>query len=197
MVMPLLYPLEPRGPFTVDDYYRMVEVGLLDSHARVELLEGLVVAMTPIGRPHESCVMRLTDRFAQALAGRVSFVVQSSVELGKRSVPQPDLTLATYRRDGYAERHPGPDDALLVIEVMDSSAARDRGLKLPLYARAGIRELWLVDLEEDLVEVYRSPGPDGYAVEMQVVRGQQVTPVFVDGVTLSADDILGPVRPRE
>ena len=190
MAMPLIVPLVDRGPFTVDDYHRMVEVGLLDEDSRVELLDGLIIVMGPIGHRHASCVNRLTDRFAQTMAGRVSLSVQNPVVLDSRSEPQPDVAILPYRRDGYAEAHPGPADVLLCIEVMDSSAERDRRLKVPLYARSGIRELWLVDLQEGQIEVHREPGPSGYASVHRVSRGERLTPHLLEDVTLSAADIL-------
>jgi len=189
--MPQTVPLALRGPFTVDDYHRMVDVGLLDEDSRVELLDGLIVLMNPIGTPHQGCVNRLADLFFRAAAGRVTVSVQGPVRLDRRSEPQPDLAILPYRKDGYAERHPGPGDALLLIEVMDSSGSRDRRLKVPLCARAGIRELWLVDLQEGRIEVCREPGPEGYASIRRVSRGEQLTPHLLEDVTLSADDILG------
>jgi len=191
MAMPYTVPLQISGPFTVDDYLRMVEVGLLDEDSRVELLDGLIVAMNPIGHRHEGCVNRLTDRIAQAAAGRVIISVQNSVKLSLRSMPQPDLAILSYRKDGYAEAHAAPADVLLCIEVMDSSADRDRRIKVPLYARAGIRELWLVDLEEGQIEVHREPGPQGFAAVRWVSRREQLNPHLLPDATLSADDILG------
>jgi len=191
MVMPQIAPLPLSGPFTVADYHRMVELGLLDEDDRVELLDGLIVLMGKIGPRHAGCVNRLTALFAQAVAGRVTISVQNPTILDDRSEPQPDVMLLPYRADGYATAHPGPGDMLLCIEVMDSSAYRDRRLKLPLYARAGVRELWLVDLDEDVIEVYRGPGPDGYAVEVRVVRGDRLTPLLVKSVVLAAEDVLG------
>ncbi len=197
MAMPYTVPLQISGPFTVDDFLHMFESGLLDGDARVELLDGLVVAMNPPGPPHASCVNRLNDRFIRAAPGRVTVSVQNAVKLDLRSMPLPDLAILPYRRDGYATAHAGPSDILLCIEVMDSSADRDRRIKVPLYARAGIRELWLVDLREGQMEVHLDPGPQGFASVRWVSRGESLTPHLLPDVTLDADDILGPVRPKE
>ena len=191
MAMPQTVPLPLRGPFTVADYNRMAETGLLDAKARVELLDGLIVEMSPMGPRHASCVTRLNRFFTVAGEGRITVRPQLPAILDEYSEPEPDVAVLKYRADGYAVAHPGPDDVLLLIEVMDSSVYRDRQLKLPLYARAGIRELWLVDLEGDVVDVYREPGPDGYAVERRAVRGERLTPSLLDFATLPVSDILG------
>jgi Uma2 family endonuclease len=191
MAMPYTVPFEVSGPFTVDDYLRLFETGVLDGEARVELLDGLIVAMNPPGPPHASCVNRLNDRFVRAAPGRVTVAVQNAVKLDLRSMPQPDLAILPYRRDGYAVAHPGPADILLCIEVMDSSADRDRRIKVPLYARAGVRELWLVDLNGEQIEVHRDPGPRGFASVRWVSRGETLTPLLLTDVVLDADDILG------
>ncbi len=142
-----------KGPFTVGDYHRMTETGVLRRDARVELLDGQVVEMSPIGSRRAGCVNRLTQMLAQAMAGRATVGIQNPVVLDDFSEPQPDVAVLTYRADGYAARHPGPADVLLLIEVMVTSADIDRDVKIPLYARAGIPEVWLVDLDADAVEV--------------------------------------------
>jgi len=189
--MPQTVPLPLRGPFTVADYHRMGELGLLDEDSRVELLDGLIVEASKIGPRQAGCVNQLTRFFILAGADQVTVATRNPVILDEYSEPLPDVAVLKYRADGYAVAHPGPDDVLLLIEVMDSSVYRDRQLKLPLYARAGIRELWLVDLEGDVVDVYREPGPDGYAVERRAVRGERLTPSLLDFATLPVSDILG------
>jgi hypothetical protein len=191
MAMPYTIPLQLKGPFTVADFQRMDELGLLPEDGRMELLDGMVVEMSPIGPRHAGCVNRLNQLLARAGAGQVTLGVQNPAVLDDRSQPQPDVTVLRYRRDGYATAHPGPDDVLLLIEVMDSSADRDRRIKVPLYARAGIRELWLVDLDADDIEVHREPGPNGYASVRWVARGDRLTPLLLETATLSGSDILG------
>lgn len=191
MGMPRLVPRLLKGPFTVGDYHRMAEAGVLRQDARVELLDGQVVELSPIGSPHAGCVNRLNQMLARALAGRATLGIQNPVVLDNFSEPQPDVTALKYRADGYAERHPSPADVLLLIEVMVTSAEHDRDVKIPLYARAGIPEVWLVDLEADTVEVYREPGEDGYALVRTATRADALVPLHLTTVTLSGADILG------
>ena len=186
MGMPLV-----RRSFTVGEYHRMAEVGILGEDDRVELIDGQVVAMTPIGPDHGSCVNRLTALFAP-LAGRQATVsVQNPVVLGEHQEPQPDLTVLRYRADGYRERHPEASDVLLVIEVGDTSFEADRRTKIPLYSRTGIPEAWLVNLPADTIECYREPTSEGYADIRTVQRGETLTPVRLPGITLRVDAILG------
>jgi Uma2 family endonuclease len=186
MGMPLV-----RRNFTVDEYHRMAQAGILGEDDRVELIDGQVVAMTPIGPDHGSCVNRLTALFAP-LAGRQATVsVQNPVVLGEHEEPQPDVTLLRYRADGYRARHPEASDVLLVIEVGDTSVDADRRTKIPLYARAGIPEAWLVNLPADAVECYREPTGEGYADLRTAQRGETLTPLQVPGIALRVDDILG------
>ena len=191
MGMPRMVPRLLKGPFTVDDYHRMAETGVLRPDARVELLDGQVVPMSPIGSPHAGCVNRLTQMLARALAGRATLGIQNPVVLDDFSEPQPDVAVLKYRSDGYAARHPSPADVLVLIEVMVTSAYIDRDVKLPLYARAGIPEVWLVDLGADVIEILREPGPDGYASVRTATRDDALVPLHLATVTLSGADILG------
>ncbi len=179
------------GPFTVDDYHRMAETGVLAWDARVELLDGLVVEMSPIGSPHAGCVNRLTRLFAIRAADVATVAVQNPTILDDRSEPQPDVMVLKYRADGYAARHPGPDDVLLLIEVAHTTLHKDREVKVPIYARTGVREVWLVDLEHDLIEIYRGPGADGYASVRTASRRDRLAPLLLPTVSLAAADILG------
>ena len=144
-----------RRTFTAEEYHRMVTAGILAEDDRVELIEGEIVRMSPIGSPHAACVDRLNALFTRRLARRATVRVQSPIALDGRSEPQPDVTVLRPREDYYAPQHPGPADILLVIEVVDTSGEYDRGTKLPLYARAGIREVWIVDVVHYTIEVYR------------------------------------------
>lgn len=130
-----------RRSFTVEEYHRMAEAGILREDDRVELLEGEIVEMTPIGSRHAACVDRLNQLGVRGVGPRAIVRVQSPVRLGERSEPQPDLTLLRARPDFYAHAHPGPADVLLIIEVAEASADADRTVKMPLYARAAIPEV--------------------------------------------------------
>jgi len=179
------------GPFTVDAYHRLAELGILDEDDRVELLDGQIVEMTPIGGAHAACVIRLTNLLSRRSARDISVSVQNPVVLAERWEPQPDI--AVLRRPGGAAGAWLPDaqDVLLIIEVADTSLERDRDLKIPRYAAAGIPEAWLVDLVGDAISVCRRPGPDGYGEIVTVSRGQPLRPLLLPGVALTADEILG------
>ena len=177
--------------FTVAEYYRMAEAGILGEDDRVELIEGEIVEMSPIGSRHAACVMRLTELFSQQVGERAHVNVQNPIRLGEHSEPQPDLALLRRRPDFYATSHPGPSDVLLVVEVAETSADYDREVKLPLYARAGIGEVWLVALAEEGIEVYRQPSPQGYQEVQRLRRGQRVVAQAFPDLELAVGDVLG------
>ena len=180
-----------RHPLTVEDYYRMAEVGILDHEARVELIEGDIIDMAPPGSEHAATVTYLTELLVRAAAGRAHVLAQNPVRLSDFSEPQPDLALLRRREDFYRERHPQPGDVLLVVEVAATSLKFDRDTKLPLYARHGIPELWLVDLggrrlvrhrglqqssyrlvdEPDVGVVLELPGLSGVTVDLRRLFG--------------------------
>jgi Uma2 family endonuclease len=177
--------------FTTDEVERMVQVGILHEDDRLELLDGQLVEMSPIDPPHASCVNRLTRLFAALLtSNRATVSVQNHIVLNPHQAPQPDLAVVRYRADGYRGRHPGPADTLLVIEVADSSVAWDRERKLPLYAEAGVPEMWLVNLPADVVEVHRAPEGRGYAEVRTARRGATIAPQAFPDLTLRVDEIL-------
>jgi Uma2 family endonuclease len=151
-----------RHRLTVADYDRMGEAGVFAPGTRVELIEGEVIDMASISSRHASAVARL-NRAATAAVGTMAIVqIQNPVRLGDRSEPEPDLMLLKPRDNFYAHAHPTPADVLLLIEVADSSARYDREIKLPLYARHGVCEVWIVDLDARLVRFFRSPVNDTY-----------------------------------
>jgi len=179
------------GPFTVEMYHKLGELGIFDEDDRVELLDGQIVEMTPIGGAHAACVIRLNDLLSRRSRSDTSVSVQNPVTLAERWEPQPDL--AVLRRAGGLSGAwlPKPQDVLLVIEVADTSLERDRDVKIPRYAAAGIAEAWLVDLVADAISVYRGPGPDGYRDIVTVNRGETLRPLLLPGVAMTADEILG------
>ena len=180
-----------RHRFTVDDYHRMAESGVLPKDARVELLDGEIVDMTPIGSRHGACVDRLSRALFSQLGSRAIVRVQGSVRLSRHSEPQPDLAVLRDRADFYAERHPSPDDILLLVEVADTTLEFDRSVKIPLYARAGIREVWIVDIEAEVAEVYGEPRGPAYGRVERVGRGAQIAAGALPGLTVTVEDILG------
>src|SRR3989442_3481508 len=148
-----------KGPFTVDTYQRLGELGMLGEDDRIELIDGQVVEMSPIGPGHAGCVTALTGLVGPLVAGRALVSVQNPVRLGGHSEPQPDVALLVPRADTYRTTHPQPEDVLLVIEVADASLEHDRDVKIPLYAAAGVPEGWLLNLPADAPTPYPAPRP--------------------------------------
>lgn len=178
--------------FTAKDFHRMVEAGILREDDRVELLHGEIVDMPPIGPGHAAGVNRLLNVFLPLQGERKAIIsVQNPIHLGEHSEPQPDLALLKPRPDFYAQGHPGPREILLVVEVMESSAGYDREVKVPLYARFGIPETWLVDVERGLIEVYREPGSEGYRQVHTLRRGERLSPEAFPQLILTVDEVLG------
>ena len=176
--------------FTVLDYHKMAGSGILSEDDRVELIEGEVVDLTPIGRTRAACVARLTDLFGEGLRRKVIVWAQNPLRLDQYSEPQPDVALLRWRRDFYADSEPGPDDVLLVIEVAETSLLYDRNVKISLYARAGTCEVWLVDLNGESVTIHREPGPQGYR-HVAVVQGSHLlNPLAFPDMVLTVDQIL-------
>jgi Uma2 family endonuclease len=174
--------------FSVEEYHRMAGAGLFGDDDRVELVEGEIIDMAPIGSRHAACVDRLNRLLVSRLGERAIVRVQSPVRLSDLSEPQPDVAVLAPRRDFYAGAHPGPADVLVVVEVADTTVAWDRGVKVPLYARAGVAEVWLVDLAGETVEVSRQPGAGGYGESHRAGRGDRLE---VMGAGIGVDEILG------
>ena len=179
-----------RRLFTVHEYYKMAQAGILHEDDRVELIEGEIVEMAPIGSRHAACVNRLNSTLSQSLGERAIVGVQNPIRLSEHSEPQPDLALLRAHPDFYSDAHPGPEDVLLVIEVADTTEDYDRGVKMPLYARSGILEAWLVDLAGGIIEVYRGPTPEGYQEVQRVQRGEGISVQAFPDVALAADEVL-------
>ena len=180
-----------RYRFDVDAFARMGEAGVFNEDERVELIDGEVREMTPIGPPHAGIVNRLTELLVTHLAGRATVIVQNPIRLDRHTEPQPDLVVARRRKGFYADRHPEPGDVLLVVEVADSSVRYDRAEKAPRYGRAGIPETWLVDVEAGAVTVYADPGPQGYARQQVRRRGERMAAASVPDLDLAVDDVFG------
>jgi Uma2 family endonuclease len=178
--------------FTLGEYRRMGDAGILSVDDRVELIEGEIVEMTPIGPPHAGIVDRIARALTLGLGLRGIVRVQGPVQLPALvSELNPDVALLRPREDFYTRSHPAPADVLLLIEVMDTSAERDRRVKLPLYARAGISEVWLVDLGAACIEVYRDLAAGDYREASVRRRGEAlVVPAFPD-VRPTVEDLLG------
>ena len=175
---------------TVAEYHKMAEVGILDPDDRVELIKGEVIKKDPFLSPHTSHVKRLNALMFRLFGNRVTISVQDPITIEDHSEPEPDIALLAFSEDFYAERHPRPDDVLLLIEVADSTLAKDQQLKLPLYAEAGIKEYWIVNLVEKQLEVYQKPKDSSYTIQKIYTSGDQVNLEGLDQA-ISAKDILG------
>lgn len=179
-----------RYKFTVDDYHRMVDSGILTEDSRVELIDGHILDMGPIGSRHAQCVNRLIKALVLAAGDDAIVTVQNPVRLSDLSEPQPDLMLL--RQRDYSDQLPGPDDVLLLVEVADTTLAYDRTTKLNLYARAGVREVWIVDLTHLVVFRYLEPTSAGYRVSQQSDRGATITSSVTDTlrIEISGNDLF-------
>ena len=203
--VPSANPVAPEAPspeprrrkFTVAEYYRMGEMGILGPDERVELIDGEIIVMPPIGPGHSGEVNRLNHRFSYPDNDRFIIHVQNPVRLEDGSELQPDIALLRYRQDYYGTAHPTPADVLLVIEVADSSLEFDRGVKAHVYGRAGVPETWVKNLPEDCIERFIEPGAEGYAQHTIHRRGETLTPVSLSDMELPVDDLLPPLAIEE
>ena len=151
-----------RRRFSRREYHRMAEVGILGRHDRVELIKGEIVEMSPTGRRHKAFVANLAQLLIVRLSGRGIVWVQSGIVLADDTEPEPDISILRQRTVPYKEREADSEDVFVLIEVADSSLAYDRSTKMRLYAEASIPEYWVVDCDAETIDVYRSPGPQGY-----------------------------------
>jgi Uma2 family endonuclease len=179
-----------RHRFTLDDWHQMIGTGMLRKDQRLELLDGEIYDMAPIGPAHQGAVNFLNRFWSTRLGTRAIVSVQGPVTAPPTSEPQPDVALLRDRQDFYRTAHSQPHDVFLVIEVADSSLDYDHA-KLRFYAQAGMREAWIVDLQDECVEVYRTPRDETYHDVHVVRRGEQLACLAFPDVTLPIDDILG------
>jgi Uma2 family endonuclease len=176
--------------FTVRDYHCMAEAGIFGPEERVELIEGEILEMSPIGRRHVGCVNRANRLFITKAGDRVVVSIQNSLELSDYTEPEPDVVLLKPRADDYAAKTVSAEDVLLVIEVAQTTLNYDRSRKLPLYAAAGVPEVWIEDLKNDLLLVYRHPSAKTYSTSLVLRRGESISPLALPDVILSVDELL-------
>ena len=173
-----------RHRLDVDAYYRMAEAGILAKTDRVELIDGDIIDMVPIGSGHAGNTNRLVRAFARTAAeGSVLLTVQTPLRLDGYNEPQPDVMLLRPRLDDYKARHPSAADVLLLVEVSDTSLAYDRGTKLALYARFGVPEVWIVDMPGGAVEAYRTPKDGAYTKRDRLASGW-LSPALVPDLSI-------------
>lgn len=180
-----------RYRFTRADYHRMAQTGILKPGVRVELIDGEIIEMSPIGSRHMATVNRLMTFLVPRLLGTAIVQVQGPIALGDNGEPEPDLVLRRFRDDFYATAPPTKEATLLVVEVADTSEGYDRRTKGPLYARYGIPELWIVDLNRNRVTRHLDPTPCGYGTTRVFRRGESLSPLAFPNLTIAVDDILG------
>jgi Uma2 family endonuclease len=177
--------------FTVDEYHRMGEAGIFHPEAHLELIEGEIIEMSPPGMRHIACVNRATALFSSRLAGKAMVSVQNPLMLSRYTEPQPDIVLARPRPDFYSDRRLSGEDTLLAIEISDSTLSFDRNRKMPLYAAAGVPELWIENLRDQVILVFREPGAKTYATSLTFRHGQSFSAVAFPELTFTVEDLLG------
>ena len=154
-----------RRLLTVDEYHKMAEAGILKPDDKVELINGEIITTSPINSKHAGYVKRIIALFTKLVNDDTIISVRDPIRLNKHSEPEPDIAILKFRSDYYTETHPTPKDVILLIEVSDSSVNVDRSFKLPLYAKSGIQEFWIVNLKSNQIEVYKKPKGDAYEIE--------------------------------
>lgn len=178
-----------RRLFTVSDYYKMAEAGILSPDDRVELIRGEILKMSPIKSQHAGVINKLVKMLIRQLDDRATVAGQNPLHISKFSEPEPDIIVARFREDEYVERHPRPEDVFLLIEVADSSLAFDRKVKTPLYVQAGIPEYWIVNLNDRQIEIFRSPAEGEYQ-EKQIVQHTETAVCSTIEFTMAADRLF-------
>ena len=187
-----------RRLFTVDEYYAMADAGILTRDERVELVDGEIITMAPIGNEHAASVDTGTYLFAPLMvAERATIRVQSHLRLDVHCQPEPDLMLLKWRDDFYRHQAPGAEDVLLLIEVSDSSLSYDRSVKLALYARFDIQEVWIANIPDRVIEVYTDPADGEYTTSRIYRQGETVTPAAFAYMRLPVSRVIGTLADTE
>ena len=174
---------------SVKEYHKMGEVGILAPDDRLELINGEIIKMSPLNSKHTSHVKRITALFYRLLDGQVTISIQDPVELNDYSEPEPDIAVLKFREDFYAEKHPLPVDVILLVEVADSTVVTDKKVKMPLYAKSGIPELWIVNLQENVIEVYKDNEGGVFKTQKSFKKGDTL-PLSNFDISIKVDQIL-------
>lgn len=186
---PTLTELRPVFRLGVDAYHQMINAGIFDEDDRVELIEGELRAMPPIKPNHAGKNKRLNRLLTRGAGDDALVAVQDPLTLRPDSEPEPDLMLLRPREDFYENANPTPADTLLVIEICDTSLRYDQEIKIPLYAAHGVPEVWLLDLKQQRLEIYREPGADGYRVMLRPDPTEMVTPMLLPSLCIPVTEI--------
>ncbi len=176
--------------FTVDEYHKMSEVGILHPDERVELIEGEIIYMAAMGTPHKSGLIRLARICFKNLGERASITIQVPIILNDLSEPEPDISLLVFDPDDYSEIPPQAKDVYLFIEVSHTTLDYDHD-KAITYSKSGIKELWIININADLIEVYRDPTDKGYQTFMEFRRGESISPLAFPDLVITVDELLG------
>jgi Uma2 family endonuclease len=180
----------PRHRLTVDEHYRMAEIGILAPDARVELIEGEIIDMTSQGSRHAAIVSRLYERLAPVVGASALVRCQLPIRLGIRSEPEPDFAIVKRHAHSYMDAHPVAEDVLLLIEISATTVSYDRLIKVPLYARHGVVETWLVEVPLGRVQRFRSPQHGSYADVSVIERPGILCPVLLSSVPVDFAGLL-------
>ncbi len=180
-----------RKKFTITEFEQMAETGIIKDEDRFELIEGELIDMGKIGKRHASCVDRLNDLFRDKFGKGVLVRSQNPIQLGNYSQPQPDLAILTRKNDYYETAHPTPEDIFLLVEVADTTIETDREIKIPLYAKHNILEVWLINLNREVVEVYSQSNLNSYSKETILTKGQIISPISFPEININVDEIFG------
>ncbi|HEX5130541.1 MAG TPA: Uma2 family endonuclease [Usitatibacter sp.] len=179
-----------KHPISAEEYLRMGEAGVFAPDARLELIDGEIIEMAPIHPPHAGRVKKLAELFFQRAGGRAIVSVQDPVITSLHSVPQPDLALLRPREDYYSRSHPGISDVFLMVEVADTTATFDLETKVPFYARCGVPEVWVVDVNERAIHVFRDAAADGYRSVSVAQVGERVACAALPEVSLEVAELF-------
>ena len=200
MTTPTTAPAQPATKFecetrkfTVEEYYRMAEAGILHPDERLELICGEIVLMAPIGKPHAVGLRRVDRVLQRALEGVAIVSAQNPIHLGPYSEPEPVVAVLRLKVDEYLSEHPEPGDILLVVEIADTTLSQDKQVKTLLYAQASIPETWIMNLVDDCIETSTGPGPEGYANHTIYRRGDRIALSTLPEADFAVEDLLPPV----
>jgi Uma2 family endonuclease len=177
--------------FKVDDYYKMIELGMLKDYEKAEIIEGELIQKMPIGNRHAACVEKLNEILRDELGKSVSLRSQQPIKFDDFNEPETDLAILKRREDFYIQAKPTPKDILILIEVSDSTLKYDRDVKLALYAEAEIPEVWIVNLVNDIIEIHQKPNVGIYQLAKIFKRGETLTSEVLPDLSIAADEILG------
>lgn len=183
-------PQPRRLRFTVDEYYKMIELGMLEDYEKAEIIEGEMIQKMPVGKRHSAVVEKLNELLRDRLGKSVSLRNRQPVRFNEYDEPEPDLAILQRREDFYSGHKPVPKDVLLLIEVSDATLKYDRDTKLTLYAEAEIPEVWIVNLPNDIIEIHQKPSVGIYHLTKIFKRGEKIESEILPDLQLAVDEIL-------